>query len=287
MTTSVKLGTQAIGAAGELLVQYELLKLGIDSARLTTDSGIDLAMYVPGHQSAATVQVKTKLRPVPAGGKGKLLLSWPFPDDSKAQWLACVDLSTDSVWMFPLDMARELAQQKHAGGTRLLYFYTTSHRPKALRQSDMTGHRLEPVIATPLDGQPRESREDRKPPPGSGKRTPSIASSRRQRRQCKDLNEPGERRQRRAIERLSDVPHKRLKTQLSRLFAFTGPHWGHSTGQRLGKHRFGCLAGPVFGLRPTVRIGVHGDLRRLMAHGPLNSHRITPGSDQTRSEKMP
>ncbi|MGV0872113.1 hypothetical protein [Mycolicibacterium sp. XJ879] len=36
--TSVKLGTQAIGAAGELLVQYQLLKLGIDSARLTTDS---------------------------------------------------------------------------------------------------------------------------------------------------------------------------------------------------------------------------------------------------------
>ena len=45
----IKLGTQAIGAAGELLVQYQLLKLGIDSARLTTDSGIDLVMYVPGH----------------------------------------------------------------------------------------------------------------------------------------------------------------------------------------------------------------------------------------------
>lgn len=46
--TEIKLGTQAIGAAGELLVQYQLLKLGIDSARLTTDSGIDLVMYVPG-----------------------------------------------------------------------------------------------------------------------------------------------------------------------------------------------------------------------------------------------
>src|ERR1700742_2474889 len=118
MTMPVKLGTQAIGAAGELLVQYQLLKLGIDSARLTTDSGIDLVMYVPGHQSAFTVQVKTNLASKPAGGKGKDLLSWPFPDDSKAQWLACVDLSTDSVWIFPMDQARELAQQKHAGGTR-------------------------------------------------------------------------------------------------------------------------------------------------------------------------
>jgi hypothetical protein len=157
MATSVKLGTQAIGAAGELLVQYELLKQGIDSARLTTDSGIDLVMYVPGQQSAITVQVKTKLKPVPAGGKGKLLLSWPFPDDSKAQWLACVDLSTDSVWMFPINTARELAQQKHPDGTRMLYFYTDeSVGPKALRQSDMSGHRLASVIAKLLDGQARE-----------------------------------------------------------------------------------------------------------------------------------
>jgi hypothetical protein len=157
MTTPVKLGTQAIGAAGELLVQYQLLKQGIDSARLTTDSGIDLVMYVHGHQTAFTVQVKAKLKPVPAGGKGKLLLSWPFPDDSPAQWLACVDLSTDNVWMFPIDQARKLAQQKHAGGTRLLYFYTDeSVGPKALRHSDMTEHRLEPVIAKLPDGQPRE-----------------------------------------------------------------------------------------------------------------------------------
>jgi hypothetical protein len=157
MTTPVKLGTQAIGAAGELLVQYQLLKQGIDSARLTTDSGIDLVMYVPGHRTAATIQVKTNLASKPAGGKGKDLLSWPFPDDSKAQWLACVDMSTDRVWMFQIDEARELAQQKHADGTRLLYFYTDeSVGSKSLRVSDMIGHRLDPVIATLLGGQPRE-----------------------------------------------------------------------------------------------------------------------------------
>lgn len=152
-----KLGTGAIGAAGELLVQYQLLKLGIDSARLTTDSGIDLVMYIPGHQSAATIQVKTNLVPKPAGGKGKLLLSWSFPDDSPAQWLACVDMSTDAVRMFRIDEARKRAQQKHAGGTRVLYFYTDeSIGPKALRHSDMTGHRLEVVIPGLLDGQQRE-----------------------------------------------------------------------------------------------------------------------------------
>lgn len=155
--SEVKLGTQASGAAGELLVQYQLLKLGIDSARLTTDSGIDLVMYVPGHQPAATIQVKTNLTPKAAGGKGKLLLSRAFPDESSTQWLACVDMSTDGVWMFPIDEARRLAQQKHSGGTRLLYFYTgESVGPKSLRHSDMTGHRLEVVIPVLLEGQPRQ-----------------------------------------------------------------------------------------------------------------------------------
>ncbi len=64
MAANVKLGTLAMGAAGELLVQYKLLKLGIDSARLTTDSGIDQVMYLPESKSAATIQVKTKNKPV-------------------------------------------------------------------------------------------------------------------------------------------------------------------------------------------------------------------------------
>ena len=55
MAANAKLGTLAIGAAGELLVQYKLLKLGIDSARLTTDSGIDQVRYLPESKSAATI----------------------------------------------------------------------------------------------------------------------------------------------------------------------------------------------------------------------------------------
>ena len=39
--------TQHIGAAGVLLVQYQLLKMGIDSARMTTDAGVDLVVYGP------------------------------------------------------------------------------------------------------------------------------------------------------------------------------------------------------------------------------------------------
>ena len=59
----MKKTTQHIGAAGELLVQYKLLKFGIDSAAMTTDSGIDLVAYSPKNNRSFTIQVKTKEKP--------------------------------------------------------------------------------------------------------------------------------------------------------------------------------------------------------------------------------
>lgn len=74
--------TQIIGAAGELLVQYQLLKHEIDTARLTTDSGIDLVMYVPGTREALTVQVKAMQRPYTEGKW--VYLEWGFPLNCKS-----------------------------------------------------------------------------------------------------------------------------------------------------------------------------------------------------------
>lgn len=51
---------EKIGAAGELLVQYNLVKEEIDSARLTTDAGVDLVAYSPNGSKAYTIQIKTK-----------------------------------------------------------------------------------------------------------------------------------------------------------------------------------------------------------------------------------
>jgi len=115
--------TQHIGAAGELLVQYQLLKFGIDSARLTTDAGIDLVVYAPGTARATTVQVKSNLGATPAGGKGQLSRGWNFPDACPAQLLALVALDLDRVWLFTIDEARGLAQQHSPSGVRKLYWY--------------------------------------------------------------------------------------------------------------------------------------------------------------------
>lgn len=136
--------TQHIGAAGELLVQYKLLKLGIDSARLTTDSGIDLVVYSPAKTQALTVQVKAVERSMPSGGTGKLAIGWTFPHDCPAQMLATVSLEEDKVWLFTLDEARNLAQQHGPTGTRRLYWYTDeSIRVLSRRQSDMQSYLLE------------------------------------------------------------------------------------------------------------------------------------------------
>lgn len=145
------MNTQHIGAAGELLVQYRLLKLGVDSARLTTDAGVDLVVYSLTAGHASTVQVKTVLAPAPAGGRGRLAVGWSFPHELGADFLAVVLLSDDEVWLFTADQARLVAQQHTSSGSRRLYWYTDVDMPQRhgipLKQGDMTRYLLEERVA--------------------------------------------------------------------------------------------------------------------------------------------
>jgi hypothetical protein len=118
----IKLGTQQIGKLGELLVQYQLLQRGIETAHLTTDAGIDLVAYSSTKRTAKTIQVKTNLRAKPAGGKGALALDWWFPIDSAADVIALVDISNNRVWLFTLEQAMARAQQNSSDGAHL-YMY--------------------------------------------------------------------------------------------------------------------------------------------------------------------
>ena len=142
------LKTAQIGRCGELLVQWKLLLRGIESAPMTTDSGIDLVAYAPPSSGAVTIQVKTNLQPKPSGGKGKLALDWWLSQASPAQLVALVDLSTSRVWLITHEnLERTLAQQK-SGGRLHFYMYTDpTHRPRRTGRSthaqDFEMHLLE------------------------------------------------------------------------------------------------------------------------------------------------
>lgn len=123
------LKTAQIGRCGELLVQYHMLLLGIESAPMSTDSGVDLVAYAPRMVAPVTVQVKANLRPKPAGGKGKAALDWWVPDDFRAQLFALVDLSTDRVWMFRPEEIATVAQQHPEGRYHICMYTDPTHSP--------------------------------------------------------------------------------------------------------------------------------------------------------------
>ena len=64
--------TAQIGSCGEILVQYRLLKYGIESSQMTTDTGVDLVAYAAASHKALTT--KSNLQPKPGGGKGQMAL---------------------------------------------------------------------------------------------------------------------------------------------------------------------------------------------------------------------
>lgn len=136
----MKLSTAQIGKAGEVLVQYRLLLLGIESAPMTTDTGVDLVAYASGREEALTIQVKTNLRPKPGGGKGKLALDWWIQESVPAALIALVDLSTESVWMFGREECLKLAQQRSSGRAHIYMYTDPSARPT---KSDRISHGFE------------------------------------------------------------------------------------------------------------------------------------------------
>jgi hypothetical protein len=130
MPSPTKLSNARIGRAGELLVQYELLILGVESAPMTTDSGIDLVAYSAKSNRARTIQVKANLEPKASGGKGKDALNWWFPEDSPADIIALVDLSEKRIWCFEKATALGLAQQKSSGRAHLYMYTDPKTKPK-------------------------------------------------------------------------------------------------------------------------------------------------------------
>lgn len=124
------LTTAQIGKCGEILVQYRLLLLGIESAPMSTDAGIDLVVYSPKKESTYTIQVKANLKAKPGGGAGKAALDWWVPEKSPAQFVALVDLSSEKVWLFAHFELLSHAQQKSSGRAHIYMYTDESARPR-------------------------------------------------------------------------------------------------------------------------------------------------------------
>ena len=116
--------------AGKLLVEYKLLKNGID-ASLNYDNS-DIHLKVVSKNKTISFNIKTTEEPKPGGGKGKDAVSWNLGKTS-ADFIACVNLADDEVWLFTPSEMYELAQ--HPSKDKL-YIYTdeaVNARKKALR----------------------------------------------------------------------------------------------------------------------------------------------------------
>lgn len=126
----MKLSTAQIGKCGELLVQYRLLLLGIESAPMSTDSGIDLVAYSPLRKHPITIQVKANLKPKPSGGSGKVALDWWISEDSPAEYVAFVDLETQKLWLMTLPELKKHAQQNPKGRLHFYMYTDPSAKPR-------------------------------------------------------------------------------------------------------------------------------------------------------------
>ncbi len=123
-----KPSSRQIGKCGELLVQYKLLKHGIESSPLTTDAGIDLVAYNNVTQKAVTIQVKTA-HPHHITG-GHRVIGWSLRDDCPAEYIAAVDLDREKFWLISYEEFKGRAQQHHGGLHHLWWF--TPEQPEGL-----------------------------------------------------------------------------------------------------------------------------------------------------------
>ena len=133
----VKLATQQIGKCGELLVQYMLLKHGVESAPLTTDPGIDLVAFPnvkaspEERRKPLTIQVKTSTQ---HGAPGDKWLEWWIPDECPADYVAAVDIDRGKFWLLT---TKEFEQQgTRSGDGYRMWWYVPGYESKRIKRRE-------------------------------------------------------------------------------------------------------------------------------------------------------
>ncbi len=141
------LTTQQRGKCGELFVQYILLKYGIESAPLTTDTGIDLVAYprtATGSWLAgkpATIQVKTSTH---RGDTGGMWIEWNLSEDCPADCVATVDIERNKLWLFKFADFKGVAKRAGRGQLRLWWVLPECASKKDRRhENDFTKYEID------------------------------------------------------------------------------------------------------------------------------------------------
>ena len=146
MASPTKNNTQRVGRCGELLVQYWLLKHGVESAPMTTDYGIDLLAMHPATHNAVTIQVKTSTHKVEGSSKW---VAWDKGENLIAQYIAVVDLDHDKCWFFE---GTDFAHHATGRASRWLWWYVPGYRPTSTtlsrREEDFVDYKIDVVIPT-------------------------------------------------------------------------------------------------------------------------------------------
>ena len=130
------LSTQQVGRCGEVLVQFELLKHGIDSAPMTTDVGIDLVALNPKTKDYVTIQVKTSSSYEDGTSRW---VDWNMRKTCIAEYVATVDLKRNKIWMFTKEKF-EVISTRTGKESRRLWWYIPGHRPKTSTLSRFEEH---------------------------------------------------------------------------------------------------------------------------------------------------
>ncbi|MBI2172094.1 MAG: hypothetical protein HYU30_08780 [Chloroflexi bacterium] len=143
------------GAYGQLLVQIKLLRLGIDSARMTTDYGVDLVAFDPETKRRFTIQVKAGRH----RGKVDKWVEWSTTKELVADYIALVDIQRDMAWLFSKDTFIRISTNIGNMGRRL-WWYPLGHVPERTtlkrREEDFEKNTVENATAILRSGQTKE-----------------------------------------------------------------------------------------------------------------------------------
>ena len=142
-----------IGKCGELLVQYRLLKRGVESAPMTTDAGIDLVAFLnagpKARSKSVTIQVKTTST-TSYGGHGPLVqedVVWTVPWPCSAEYIALVDKERDKFWLLSKVEFQQKSSKAGKWARRLSWYVKAPPRTTSRKESDFADYESDAAIS--------------------------------------------------------------------------------------------------------------------------------------------